>query len=144
MFAVDTNVLVYASDRSFAEHARCRDLVEGWRRQAMPWFLTWNVLYEYLRVVTHPKVLARPWSASSAWGFVQALLASPAVTVLRPTERHDTILAQTLAEVPELRGNLLFDTHTAVLLREHGLRQIVTRDVDFARFGFLEVVDPLA
>ncbi|MCC6623053.1 MAG: PIN domain-containing protein [Deltaproteobacteria bacterium] len=144
MFAVDTNVLVYASDRSFGEHARCRDRLEGWRRQAMPWFLTWNVLYEYLRVVTHPKVLVRPWSASAAWGFVQALLASPALTVLRPTERHDVILAQTLAEVPELRGNLLFDTHTAVLLREHGVRQIVTRDIDFARFGFLEVVDPLA
>jgi predicted nucleic acid-binding protein len=28
-------------------------------------------------------------------------------------------------------------------MREHGIARIVTRDTDFHRFGFLEVVDPL-
>ena len=27
-------------------------------------------------------------------------------------------------------------------MREHGIRRIYTRDVDFHRFPFLEVVDP--
>ena len=35
------------------------------------------------------------------------------------------------------------DAHTAILMREHGIRRIRTRDMDFHRFGFLEVVDPL-
>ena len=48
-----------------------------------------------------------------------------------------------LADVPEARGNLLHDLHTAVLMREHGVSRIVTRDRDFHRFGFLDVVDPL-
>jgi len=41
-----------------------------------------------------------------------------------------------------LVGNLYHDAHTAALMREHGIRPIVTRDT-FHRFGFLEVVDPL-
>ena len=38
----------------------------------------------------------------------------------------------------------IHDAHTAILMREHGIRRIVTRDADFHRFPFLEVVDPLA
>ena len=143
MFAVDTNVLLYASDRSFPEHPRCRALIESWRAQDVPWYLTWNVVYEYLRVVTHPRVLRSPWTIAAAWGFVEALRASPALTLLRPTERHGLVAAETLREVPALRGNLLHDVHTAVILREHGVRCIYTRDSDFARFPFLEPIDPL-
>jgi predicted nucleic acid-binding protein len=35
------------------------------------------------------------------------------------------------------------DTQTAVLMREHGIRRVCTRDTDFHRFPFLEPVDPL-
>jgi predicted nucleic acid-binding protein len=28
MFAVDTNVFLYAADKSYTEHARCRKLLE--------------------------------------------------------------------------------------------------------------------
>jgi hypothetical protein len=40
-------------------------------------------------------------------------------------------------------GNLLHDAHTAILMREHGIRQICTRDTDFHQFAFLEVIDPV-
>jgi uncharacterized protein len=46
-------------------------------------------------------------------------------------------------ETRGLRGNLLHDTHTVVLMREHGIRRIYTRDQDFHRFPFIEVLDPL-
>ncbi len=48
-----------------------------------------------------------------------------------------------MAEVPHLAGNLIHDMHTAILMREHGIRRICTRDMDFHRFAFLEVIDPL-
>ncbi len=35
------------------------------------------------------------------------------------------------------------DAHTAILMREHGIRQIYSRDTDFNLFSFLEVLDPL-
>ena len=79
----------------------------------------------------------------AAWRFVSALLASPSLMLLVQTSRHADVAAQTLADVPALRGNLLHDMHTAVLMREHGIRRIVTRDADFHRFTFLAVIDPL-
>jgi toxin-antitoxin system PIN domain toxin len=140
---VDTNVLVYAADRSSAEHARCRSLLEGWRARVEPWYLTWSIVYEFLRVSTHPRVFRRPWAPAEAWRFAEALLASPALDLLVEGERHPAILAELMAEVPQLAGNLLHDAHTAALMREHGVRAIYTRDTDYHRFPGIEVRDPL-
>ena len=45
---------------------------------------------------------------------------------------------------PHLRGNIVHDLHTAALMREHGIRDIYTRDSDFSRFPFVKVIDPLS
>jgi predicted nucleic acid-binding protein len=87
--------------------------------------------------------MRRPWSAAAAWGFVTALLASPGLTILVATQRHADVAGQVLAELPHLAGNLLHDAHTAILMREHGIGRICTRDTDFSRFPFLEVIDPV-
>ena len=143
MIVVDTNVLVYAADADSPFHAACREWVERQRGRADAWYTTWAILYEFLRVTTHPRVMRQPWSAPAAWGFVQALLASPGLGVLGPTQRHAEVAAQVIAELPHLAGNLFHDAHTAILMREHGIRRIITRDTDFHRFPFLEAVDPL-
>jgi hypothetical protein len=143
VFVVDTNVLVYAADASAPEHARCRAMLDGWRRRGGAWYLTWGICYEFLRVVTHPRVFRRPWTARKAWGFLAAVQGSPGLGLLVPTERHARVLAEVIEEVPQLAGNLMHDAETAVLMREHGIRRICTRDTDFHRFPFLEPVDPL-
>lgn len=143
MYVVDTNVLVYAANADAPEHGRCRQLVEGWRRGVEPWYTTWAILYEFMRVVTHPRVLPKPLAGRDAMRFVGALLGSPGHRVLIASERHAAFLQQTLDEVPAVGGNVMHDLHTAVLMREHGIRRIYTRDTDFYRFPFLEVIDPL-
>jgi toxin-antitoxin system PIN domain toxin len=143
VFVVDTNVLIYAADADAPAHERCRTLIEGWRRQPSAWYLTWSIVYEFLRVSTHPRVFQRPWPVGRAWQFVEALLASPGLSMLAPTSRHAAVVAQVLAELPFLGGNLMHDAHTAVLMREHGIRRVYTRDTDFHRFPFLEPIDPL-
>jgi predicted nucleic acid-binding protein len=87
--------------------------------------------------------MREPWTAAAAWTFVRALLATPSLDVLVPTQRHADVAEAVIAELPHLAGNLIHDTHTAVLLREHGIARICTRDTDFNRFPFLEVIDPL-
>ncbi len=144
MFLVDTNVLVQAADRHAPEYAACRGLIERTRAQPLPWYVTWPVLYEFLLVTTHPAVWDEPWTLEGAWRFVSALLAAPGLEVLTPTERHAEVAARTLEEIPGLVGNGLQGVHTAVLMREHGVRRIYTRDTDFHRFPFLEVLDPLS
>jgi toxin-antitoxin system PIN domain toxin len=143
MLVVDTNVLLYAADRDAEHHEHCRSLVEGWRGDVAPVFLTWSICYEFLRVSTHPRVFRAPWTASAAWEFLEALLDASGLDVLIATDRHAAVLARTLAELPESRGNLLHDLHTAVLMREHGISRICTRDGHFHRFPFLTVLDPL-
>jgi hypothetical protein len=140
---VDTNVLVYAADADSSFHVACRDWLEDRRPRPDAWYVTWPILYEFLRVTTHPRVMRRPWTTPAAWTFVTALLAAPGLGVLVPTRRHADVATEVIAEFPDLAGNLLHDTHTAVLMREHGIRQVCTRDADFHRFPFLEVVDPL-
>jgi hypothetical protein len=75
---------------------------------------TWAILYD--RVTTHARVMRWPWSAPAAWNFVAALLASPGLAVLVPTQRH-----------ADVAGNLLHDAHTAILMRKHGIGRICTR-----------------
>ncbi len=144
MFVVDTNILIYGADMDSPDHARCRELIERWRVQATPWYVTWGIVYEFLRVVTHPRVLNRPFSASQAWLFLDALFASPSLRLLAETDRHRHVAAEVFAEVPGISGNLVFDAHTAILMRENGIKTIYTRDMHFNRFPFLDTVDPIA
>jgi uncharacterized protein len=143
VLVVDTNILVYAADEDSPFHTACRGWLEDRRRRPDAWYTTWTVLYEFLRVTTHPRVMRRPWNLAGAWQFVAALLASPGLGILVPTPRHAEVAGQVIAEVPHLAGNLIHDAHTAILMREHGIRQICTRDTDFHRFPFIEVIDPL-
>lgn len=143
MFVLDSNVLVYAANLRASEHEICRSLLESLSRSRAPWFLSWPILFEFLRVVTHRRVLERPRPLPEAWAFVEALLASPSLRLLLPSTRHAEVARQTFAELPDLAGNVLHDAHTAILMREHGVRTIYTRDTDFHRFPFLEVLDPL-
>ena len=143
MFVIDTNVLVYAVDTNSPYHAACRTRIDGWRRGAAAWYLTWGICYEFMRVVTHPRVFRRPLSATDAWSFITAMRASPSLGMLVPTDRHADVLEEVLGLVPGLAGNLWHDAETAVLMREHGIRRVYTRDTDFHRFSFLEPIDPL-
>lgn len=143
MFVVDTNILLYAADRDSPGHRACRDLLSEWRMQSSPWFLTWGIVYEFMRVATHPNVFRNPFPPSEAWRFLSAVLASPTLGMLTETPRHGELIAQMLQSQPAIRGNLVFDAHTAILMREHGIRTIYTHDADFNRFAGVEVIDPL-
>jgi len=87
--------------------------------------------------------MRRRWTAPAAWQFVTALLGSPGLAILIPTHRHVEVAGDIILELPHLAGNLLHDAHTAILMREHGIRRICTRDNDFNQFSFLEIIDPI-
>jgi predicted nucleic acid-binding protein len=101
-------------------------------------------MYEFLRVITHPRIFRKPWTALKAWDFVEAILAAPTFGLLVPSERHAEVAAGVVRKTPNLHANLLYDVQIAVLMREHGIKRIYTRDTDFHRFPFLEPIDPTA
>jgi toxin-antitoxin system PIN domain toxin len=144
VFVVDANVLIDAANTNSPTQKRCLGLLATWQNRSSAWFLTLGICYEFMRVATHRRVFQRPLSATDAWSFVSEILAAPGVSLLAPTERHARVAEEVLAETPGLSGNIIHDAATAVLMREHGIRTIYTRDADFHRFRFLEVIDPTA
>jgi toxin-antitoxin system PIN domain toxin len=143
MTGVDANVLIHAADEDSPFHRPCRALVEDLRARGAPWCATWSVIYQYLRVTTHARAPRRSHVRAAAAAWIREVLALPGFSVLTETPDHGAMLARTLEEIPGLQGNILHDVHIAVILREHGIRTIWTRDADFHRFPFLEVIDPL-
>ena len=144
MLVLDTNILLDAANVDADFHDTCHRQLEACQSDPSPVYLTWSICYEFLKVSTHPHVFPSPLSAEGAWRFIETVLDSPGGGVLTATDRHRTVLARTLAEFPDLRSGVFHDVHTAVLMREHGVSRICTRDADFRRFPFLTVVDPLA
>jgi toxin-antitoxin system PIN domain toxin len=142
MFAVDTNILLYAVDRDSAEHRPCRHLLDKCVGRKQPWALTWGILYEFLRVATHRNVFRKPLTLSQALTFVEPLLESPGLHLLEESPRHFRLLQELEQSAKGLAGNLLFDVRTAVLMKEHGYQRIYTYDADFRRFPEFKVMDP--
>lgn len=143
MFVVDTNILLYAVNPDSSDHRRARAIVEEWRAGDRSWFVTWSIIYEFLRVSTHAKIFPRPLTLPQSRAWIAALLTSPTSGVLLPTDRHAEILEELAAQHPRLKGNIMHDLHTVVLMREHGVAEIRTADTDFHQFAFLQVVNPL-
>jgi toxin-antitoxin system PIN domain toxin len=143
-FLVDTNILLYALHRGFPQHAKAKRFLDEHIAQQTRWCTTWPIVYEFLRVATHPKVFDKPLTAERALAYVQPLFDSGLATILNATDRHFATLEQTIDEVGDLRRNVLHDVHTAVLMREHGVQEIVTADADFREFAFLKVTNPVA
>lgn len=144
MFVVDTNVLVDAADTDSPFHRACRNRLTSWRAGREPWFLTWGVCYEFLGVVTHRKLSRFAWSLPAAWTFLGDVMTSRSVSLLVAGDRHAEVAAAVIEEHPTLSGSAVHDMTMVILMREHGIRRIVTRDVGFHRFKFVEVIDPLA
>lgn len=141
MRAVDTNILVYARRVEPPEHPEAEELLRTLATGSEPWALPWPCIYEFLRVVTHPRVFHPPTPIGEAWEAVELLLDSPSVFVVSEGERHRQIL-DNLLRGSSISGNLVHDARIAALLLEHGVTEILTADEDFRRFPGLKVTNP--
>ena len=92
MFVIDTNILLYAVNPDSDDHGRARGLLDEWRSGDRSWFLTWSIVYEFLRVSTHGRVFPNPLGLVQAQEWIALLLASPMSGMLVPTERHSAVL----------------------------------------------------
>ena len=142
MVAVDATVLAYAVNRFAPEHPRAAAVMESLVDGETPWALPWPAAHEFLAFVTHPHAVARPLRPGDAWAFIERVLMSGSVRPLGPTGRHARVLEELLMGAspgPGLHKGL----ETAVILREHGVRDLLSSDRGMRRFAFLAVHDPL-
>lgn len=143
MRAVDTNVLVFAEITSSPHHEAARTVLTALAEGPAPWAIPWPCVYEFLRVVTHPRVYHPPVPMDRALADLHRILASPSLRLLAESERHTGVLDRVVTE-SGVTGNLIHDAHIAALCLEHGVSELLTGDRDFLRFPELRVSNPFA
>ena len=114
---VDANVLIYASNRDDPMHDRAAELVRRLAAGPDLVYLFWPVLLGYLRIVTHPGILAKPLSPAIAMRNVEALLDRPHVRA--PGELDGFWPLFRSAAGDRSRGNDVPDAHLVALMRQH-------------------------
>jgi uncharacterized protein len=139
VIAVDRTLLVHAVNRYGPEHARAAQVLEELANGAAPWAIAWPSLHGFLAFVTHPHRVARPLSPEDAWAFVERLRESTSLRLLAPAERHASIVEDLIAA----QATPVAGLETAAVLREHGVRELLSTDRGMGRFAFLSVRDPL-
>jgi toxin-antitoxin system PIN domain toxin len=138
----DVNVLIYAHRRDAREHRAYRDWLEGVLNGDVTYAVSDVVLSGFVRVATHPRIMAPPSTTDQALTFTERLLDQPHCVMVRPGPRHWDIFGRLCREI-DARGNLVPDAFLAALAIEAGC-EIITADRDFARFKGLRWRHPLA
>lgn len=142
MIAVDTNILVYAHRRDSEWHepaaASLRDLAEG----NASWALPWPCVHEFFSIVTHERIFSPPTPPSKALHQISAWLESPSVVPLSETEGYWDTLSRLISK-SKISGPRVHDGRIAALCIHHGVRELLSADRDFSRFGELKTRNPL-
>jgi toxin-antitoxin system PIN domain toxin len=140
-FAVDTNLLLYSSDRRSPLQPRAAEFVRECATGSELTYLFWPVLIGYLRIATHPGIFDNPLSPREAATNLDRLLRRPHV---RSPGEADGFWDAYRATTDDLvvRGDLVSDAYLVALMRQYGVRTIYSRDRDFAKFRGIDVRDP--
>lgn len=141
-FAIDVNILLYASDSGSRFHQGANRFLMASASGPEVFCLTWTTVTSYLRIATHPSIFSNPLSPDMAMENIGGLLSMPHARVLSEQEGFWEIYRRVCSEVP-VRGNLVPDAHLASLLLQHGVKTLFTLDRDFRKFDFLDLRDPL-
>ncbi len=141
MNLLDVNILVGAFRDDAERHAEYRGWLAAELGSAVAFGLSEAVLVGFVRVVTHPRVFARPSRAAEAMRFADALRAHPGCRLVRSGTRYWEIFREVFARA-DARGNLISDAAHAALAIENDCVWI-TADRDFARFPGLRWRHPL-
>jgi toxin-antitoxin system PIN domain toxin len=141
MIVPDINLLVYAYHADDPRHAAARKWWEDLLNHSEPVGLSWMAVSGFLRLMTHPRVLAEPMSVARATQHVRSWLDAPPVLVLSPGTRFAGIFLGYLDTLGSA-GNLTTDAHLAALAVEHQA-ELHSCDLDFARFDGLRWRNPL-
>jgi hypothetical protein len=140
-YAVDVNVLLYASDESSPLSRRARSFLEDCAAGPEVFCLGWPTLVSYLRLATHPAIFADPLSPEQAEHNIESLLGLPHARILSEQEGFWEVYREVTRGLA-VRGNDVPDAHLSALLRQHDVPTLYTNDRDFLKYESLNVRNP--
>ena len=142
MIAVDTNILVYAHRRDSQWHEPASGCVRELAEGTASWALPWPCLHEFFSIVTHERIYSPPTTHSKALEQLAAWLESPSVVTLAETEGYWQVFCDVISK-SKVSGPRVHDGRIAALCIHHGVRELLSADRDFSRFGELKTRNPL-
>jgi len=140
-FAIDVNILLYASDSGSSLNGPARTFLIGCADNKDLFYIGWPTLMSYLRMATHPSIFRYPLPQAEAESNVAALLKLPHLRMLSEGDGFWEIYQELAGTLP-VQGNLVPDAHLAAILIQNGVRTIYTRDRDFRKFDLIQCIDP--
>lgn len=141
MLIPDINLLVYSYNDQAPQHSAAKSWWESCLNGDQTIGLPWIVSAGFIRLVTHPRVLTKPLTATVAVDIVQSWLAEPIVSILAAGEKHGPIFLRYLSELGTA-GNLTTDAQLAAFAVEYQAT-LCSNDHDFRRFAGLRWKNPL-
>lgn len=142
MILPDVSVLVHAHNSDSRVHAPARAWWDGCLRGTAGVGLAWVTILGFIRITTHPQILARPLGVDDVLRRLDDWLALPHFHIPTPGATHYAKLSVLLRRLGTA-GNLTTDAHLATLAIARGY-VLYTTDADFARFPGLRYKNPTA
>lgn len=138
--AIDTNILLYATNSSSESFETAQALVQRLARGPELLYVFWPVAMGFLRLSTHPALTDAPLAPAEALASLSDLVERAHVRT--PGESPGFLGLYRETASAGTRGRDVTDAHIATLMRQHGVSTIYTRDRDFRRFDWVRVEDP--
>lgn len=140
--AIDTNVLLYASNASGECFDEAYALIERLARGPELLYVFWPVAMGFLRLATNPALTDDPLSPSEALASLSDLIERDHVRTPGEAPGFLSVFKETASA--GTRGKDVTDAHIAAFMRQHGVGTIYTRDRDFRRFEGIRTENPFA
>lgn len=140
MKLVDTNLLIYATNRIYPQHDAAKRFLEAAFSADEVVALPWSVIVGFIRITTNRRATKNPADPKAAYAAVDGWLERPNVVTLDPGPDHWRLMRE-LLEQAGTAGKLTTDAHLAAMAIENGA-ELCSADNDFARFPRLKWTDP--
>lgn len=137
MTAIDTNVLIGIMVSSSAHHSETMNGLENLDDHLCT---TPTNIGEVLKLLTHNKVFSSPLKIEKAVEALSQLIDAYDIRILDEDTNWWRDLSGITKQIPGLRGNEVFDARIALCLKQHNVKRIWTRDADFKKYSFLQVI----
>lgn len=137
MTAIDTNILIGIMVASSTHH---NETMSGLENLDDELCTTPTNIGEVLRLLTHSKVFSAPLKIEKAVEALSQLIDAYDIRILDEDTNWWKDLSGITKQIPGLKGNEVFDARIALCLKQHKIKRIWTRDADFKKYSFLQVI----
>jgi predicted nucleic acid-binding protein len=123
-------------------HKASKLALDQLRNSKNQWAIAWPSVYEFINVVTHPKIYTPASTMDEALRAIESWTAAGNLLFLHESSDFMPSLKRLLLE-SQIRGPKVHDARIAAICLHHGVRELWTADRDFSAFPKLKTRNPL-